>query len=85
MVEAQEPAWQDRDRVLLVVDVRHISAQVVIHPVRKVLIPDPRHPIANHPHTHTRAELDTEVDAVEERECRTERVTDHCDGRHAVF
>ena len=79
-MEAQAPSWYDRDRVLLVVDVRHTSAQVLVHPVRKVLNPDPRHPIANHPHTHTRTELETEVDVVEKRERHTERVAEYCDG-----
>ena len=64
---------------------RHTAAQVLVDPIREVLIPDPRHPIANHLHAHTRAKLDPEVDAVEECECRAERVADHCDRRHAVL
>ncbi len=74
----------DRDGVLAVVDARHVSTEVAVGPVGEVLIPDAGHAIADHPHVHARAEMDPEVDAVQERERRAERVADDGDIRRAV-
>ena len=83
-MEAQEPARRDRGGVLLVVDVRHLASEMAIDPVGERLIPDPGHAVADYPHVHARAELDPEVDTIEERERRAERVADDGDGRRAV-
>ena len=83
MDKAQEHAWQYWDGILLVVDVCHLTTEVVVDPVRKILIPDTGHPIADYTHACTR-ELEVEVDAIEEGQCRTKRVADDGDGRCAM-
>lgn len=61
----------------------HLTTEVAVDPVRKILIPDTGHPIANYTHACTR-ELEVEVDAVEECQCRTKRVADNSDRRCSV-
>ena len=79
-MEAQEPPWQGRNWVLFVVNVRHMSAEVAVDPVGEVLVPDARHAIADHAYGNVGAEVQAEVDTVEERESRSERVPDDGDG-----
>jgi hypothetical protein len=74
VVEVEELAGQDRNGVLQVVDVRHLIAEIAIDPVGEGSIPDPGQAVANHPHIHGRVELDPEVDGIEERYRRAERV-----------
>ncbi len=44
------------------------------------LVPDARHAIADHAYGNVGAEVQAEVDTVEERESRSERVPDDGDG-----
>ena len=64
---------------------RHLSAQVLINPVRKALITDTGHPVADHPHVHTLIKLAAEVNAVDECDRGAERVADNGDRRRAVL
>lgn len=84
MVEPQEPPRDDRNGVLLVVDVRHESAQMSVDEIGKVLVADAGHAVAHHAHRHARVELQLEEDTVEEGERRAERVADNCDRRRVV-
>ena len=70
--------WEHRNRVLLVVDVHHISTHL-INKVREILVADTGHAITNHVHRHARGEVQGEVDAVKERERSAERVADDSD------
>jgi hypothetical protein len=80
MMESQEPPREDRDRVLLVVHMRHETAELSIDEIGKILIPDAGHPVAHYAHSHAWIELQPEVDAVEEGERRAERVAHGRDG-----
>jgi hypothetical protein len=83
-MESQEPRRDGRNWVLLVVDVRHESAQVTVDEIGKVLVSDARHAVAHHAHRHARVELQPEEDTVEKGERSAERVADDCDGRRVV-
>jgi hypothetical protein len=75
----QKYRWEHRDRVLLVVDMHHISAQHLVNKVREILVADTGHTIANHFHGHARGEVQAEEDAVKKRERSAEGVTDDSD------
>jgi len=83
-MEPQEPPRDDRNGVLLVVDVRHESAQVSVDEIGKVLVSDAGHAVAHYAHRHARGELQPEGDTVEEGERCAERVADNCDRRRMV-
>lgn len=84
MSESQEPAGDRRNRVLLVVDVRHAASQLAVNEIGERLVPDARHAVADHTHGHGRGQPQAEGDAIEEGERRAERVADDCDGRRAL-
>src|SRR6266702_5538100 len=50
----------------LLIRVTHLSCQQAVDPVGEVLIPDAGHAVADHPRVHACAEMDPEVDAVQE-------------------
>jgi len=58
---------------------------VAVYPIGEIGVPDARHAVADHAYGGVAgAELEAEVDAVEERERRAEGVPDGGDGRRAV-
>jgi hypothetical protein len=68
MMESQKSTRDSRDRVLLIVDVCHESAQLVVDEIRKTLVPNTGHGISDHFHRHSR-KLQTEEQSIKEREC----------------
>ena len=82
-MESQKPTGDSRDRVLLVVDMRHESAQLAVYKICKILVPDAGHGIADNFHNHIR-KLQAKENTVKERERRAERVTDYRNGGRAM-
>ena len=58
---------------------------MAIDPLRKNFITNPWHSVANHAYGHTCIECDPEVNALEERERRAERVASNGDRRYVVL
>src|SRR5712671_2373191 len=72
VVESQEPARQDRHRVLLVIHVCDISSQQAVDEIGKRLVPDAGHAVANNAHGDGGVELEFQEGAVEEGKRSTE-------------
>ncbi len=78
--EAGGPPGHDWERVLPIVDV---SQAVAVHRVDVVcerLVAHARHAVADRAHARARRQVQREVDGVEEREGRAERVSYEYDG-----
>ena len=77
---AEKLSGQDRDRVLLVVDVRHVPAERRVDVIRKGGVAHARQAEADHAHARARWQVQSEVDCVEERDGRAKGVANDDDG-----
>ena len=78
-------AGHDRDRVLSVGDVRHVSAERRVDVICECVVAHARHAVADHAHARVRWQVQREVDRIKERKCRAKGVARHENGCRAVL
>ena len=78
-------AGYGRDRVLSVVDVRHVAAERRVDVICESGVAHARHAVADQVHARPRWQVQREVDRIKERKCRAKGVARYENGCRAVL